>query len=137
MTDLNPITAAVENLTALADAVERFRETFAISCGMREDLPNAFGCSEAEVFVGLLDAVGLSEEADDFRRAHDEGEEDEGCEHSWHHDDPEAEDDLGQTEPDPEVGGAPVPAGLHEDHDARRSGWSPEDYDGWQDVPRD
>lgn len=30
--------------------------------------------------------------------------------------------DLGQVEPDPEVGGAPLPAGLHEDHDALRSG---------------
>lgn len=82
----NPISIMTENLTALADSVAYFKATFAVSQGMSENLPNAFGCSEAEAFTNLLDALGLDEFADDFRRAHDEGEEGEGCEHSWHDD---------------------------------------------------
>lgn len=82
----NLISDLSESLTTLADAVGWFRATFSVSQGMSEDLPNAFGCSEAEAFTNLLDALGLGDLADDFRRTHDEGEEGDDCEHSWHDD---------------------------------------------------
>lgn len=93
MTNLNLITAAAESLSALADSVEQFRRTFEVSRGMSQDLPNAFGCSEAEAFADLLDALGLSDFADDFRQTHDEGEENEGCEHSWNDEYDERDDE--------------------------------------------
>lgn len=67
----------LSNVEDLHNAVSSFAETLTVTQGFSDPgsgIPGSFGCTEANVFVELLDALGLTDLATDFRVGHADSE---------------------------------------------------------------